>query len=157
MKAPCNTVLFLCTGNYYRSRFAEEYFNALAPSRLSNWRAASRALAIEMGVANVGPISPHTLEELERRQYHAIEPDRKPLQCTESDLQQANLIIALKEAEHRPMLARRFPAWPDKVTYWHIHDVDQEQPINGLREIARNVEQLMDELELYQSQEEMVL
>jgi len=25
-----NTVLFLCTGNYYRSRFAEVFFNAVA-------------------------------------------------------------------------------------------------------------------------------
>ena len=24
------TVLFLCTANYYRSRFAEEYFNLMA-------------------------------------------------------------------------------------------------------------------------------
>jgi protein-tyrosine phosphatase len=31
-------VLFLCTGNYYRSRFAEEMFN------LGRWRASALAL-----------------------------------------------------------------------------------------------------------------
>ncbi len=148
MNAPCKTVLFLCTGNYYRSRFAEEFFNALAPGRIPNWRAASRGLAIERGALNVGPISPHTLEELAHRNLDAMAPDRKPLQCTEEDLDHADLIIALKEGEHRPILIQRFPAWPDRVTYWHIHDVDQDHPTNALPEIARNVENLMNELEL---------
>lgn len=40
------TVLFLCTGNYYRSRFAEIYFNALAAQRGSPWRADSRVAAV---------------------------------------------------------------------------------------------------------------
>lgn len=52
------TVLFLCTGNYYRSRFAEEIFNARAAALGLDWRAESRALAIERGKNNVGPISP---------------------------------------------------------------------------------------------------
>lgn len=141
------TLLFLCTGNYYRSRFAEELFNALASTRLPNWRATSRALAIEMGAANIGPISPHTLEELEQRNLHARDPDRPPVQCTVEDLNEAILIIALKEEEHRPMLVSRFLGWSDKVTYWHIHDVGQDHPSNALAEIAKNVQHLIDELE----------
>src|SRR5947209_4616021 len=50
-------VLFLCTGNYYRSRFAEAFFNARAPKADVPWRAASRGLAIELGVNNPGPMS----------------------------------------------------------------------------------------------------
>jgi len=37
-----NTVLFLCTGNYYRSRFAEILFNAVAAKEGLGWRADSR-------------------------------------------------------------------------------------------------------------------
>lgn len=51
------SVLFLCTGNYYRSRFAEEFFNHWAEQYVLNWLARSRALAIERGKVNVGPIS----------------------------------------------------------------------------------------------------
>jgi protein-tyrosine phosphatase len=47
------TVLFLCTGNYYRSRLAEVYFNALAPGWRLRWRADSRALRLNS--ANPGP------------------------------------------------------------------------------------------------------
>ena len=39
------TLLFLCTGNYYRSRYAEELFNHRAAPAGLNWRAQSRGLA----------------------------------------------------------------------------------------------------------------
>ncbi|MBN2191381.1 MAG: hypothetical protein JW751_01075 [Polyangiaceae bacterium] len=38
-------VLFLCTGNYYRSRFAEAVFSHGASQRAVGWRALSRGLA----------------------------------------------------------------------------------------------------------------
>ena len=47
------TILFLCTGNYYRSRFAEVLFNSLADRMGMPWRASSRGLALERGVDNV--------------------------------------------------------------------------------------------------------
>ena len=51
------TVLFLCTGNYYRSRFAEILFNSVAGKMGLPWKASSRGLALERGVNNVGPIA----------------------------------------------------------------------------------------------------
>src|SRR5262249_57225544 len=51
------TVLFLCTGNYYRSRFAEALFNSVAGRMGLPWRASSRGLALERGVNNVGPMA----------------------------------------------------------------------------------------------------
>ena len=62
------TVLFLCTGNYYRSRFAEELFNHKAAASGIGWKAQSRALAIERGVHNVGPLSPFALHGLTARE-----------------------------------------------------------------------------------------
>jgi len=41
------TVLFLCSGNYYRSRFAEIFFNWLAEEKSLSWRAESRAIRIK--------------------------------------------------------------------------------------------------------------
>lgn len=51
-------LLFLCTGNYYRSRFAEMLFNALTAQLDLNWNADSRGIATERGSQNIGPISP---------------------------------------------------------------------------------------------------
>ncbi|HWG47254.1 MAG TPA: hypothetical protein VN688_31115 [Gemmataceae bacterium] len=39
------TVLFLCTGNYYRSRFVEVLFNSVADRMGLSWRASSNTHA----------------------------------------------------------------------------------------------------------------
>jgi protein-tyrosine phosphatase len=139
-------VLFLCTGNYYRSRFAEELFNHRAPLLGVSWNATSRALAIERGINNVGPLSVHTRKALEERSIPARGADRMPAPCSLSDLEAAKLVVALKEAEHRPLLTGRFCGWEDRVTYWHVDDVDFALPEAALSEIDRHVEDLIQRL-----------
>jgi len=68
------TVLFLCTGNYYRSRFAEELFNHHAERAGLDWTAQSRGLALERGAHNVGPISPVALHGLKEWQSPLVGP-----------------------------------------------------------------------------------
>ncbi|HTV34280.1 MAG TPA: hypothetical protein VME69_14495 [Methylocella sp.] len=58
------TVLFLCTGNYYRSRFAEELFNFAAPSPCPGWTATSRGSRL---INNIGPIARPAAEALRQR------------------------------------------------------------------------------------------
>src|SRR4051812_22380778 len=74
-------VLFLCTGNYYRSRFAEIYFNWLARQQDIGWSADSRGLALDG--CNYGPISRHTLNCLTERGINSDSYDRFPLPATE--------------------------------------------------------------------------
>jgi hypothetical protein len=62
------TVRFLCTGNYYRSRFAEILFNSVAGKLGLRWRASSRGLALERGVNNVGPMAVSAITALEARE-----------------------------------------------------------------------------------------
>ena len=135
-------VLFLCTGNYYRSRFAEHLFNEQARSAGLGWEASSRALAIERGKDNVGPISIHAAEALAERGVR-VSTERMPLPCTVEDLISADLTIAVEEAEHRPLLSERFAGWETRVTYWHVRDIEGETPANALAEIDRHVEKLI--------------
>jgi protein-tyrosine phosphatase len=138
-------ILFLCTGNYYRSRFAEEVFNHLARQAGLDWVASSRGLAPDPR-CNVGPISRHAASALAVRGLSPTDAARMPMELTESDLSGAHLIVALKEAEHRQMLRRQFPSWPDKVRYWHIHDLDLATPEQATGEIEQLIKALMEDL-----------
>ncbi len=140
------TVLFLCTGNYYRSRFAEILFDALAKRAGLRWRAASCGVAIELGFGNVGPLSEATVERLAALGISTEGYLRLPRQVGEDDFQRADLIIALKEAEHRPLLRSRYPGWEERVEYWHIHDTDLAPPEQALREIEHEVRGLIAQL-----------
>jgi protein-tyrosine phosphatase len=75
-----------------------------------------------------------------------------PLLCRECDLAEASLVIALKELEHRPMIAARFNGWADRATYWHVHDVDQATPADALSEIETLVRQLVAHLQSHRTQ-----
>ena len=139
-------LLFLCTGNYYRSRFAELLFNALAPAHHLPWQAFSRGVALDMGVGNVGPMSPLAIHTLQARGITSDGFTRYPMQVQEDDLQGAQIIIALQEAEHRPYLSARYPAWVDQVEYWHVRDCVPTLAYDPLQEITCAVRQLIARL-----------
>jgi len=56
-------VLFICTGNYYRSRFAEAVFNHRAQALGLPYRAFSRGLAIDLAQGDLSALTQRALEE----------------------------------------------------------------------------------------------
>lgn len=77
-----NTILFICTGNYYRSRYAEIYFNHLVSKIDLDWRAFSRGLEASAG-RNEGAISKFALKRLAQRELSPGDPARFPMQLEE--------------------------------------------------------------------------
>lgn len=139
-----DTVLFLCTGNYYRSRYAEHYFNAQARLKNLPWQASSRGL--QPSLENLGFMSRDALTRLRSQGIEPAEPLRYPQDLCEEDLAAASLIVAVKEAEHRPMMEACFPDWAERVRYWTIHDLDVADAASGLGALEEAVQKLLGEL-----------
>jgi protein-tyrosine phosphatase len=142
------SVLFLCTGNYYRSRFAEELFNALAPDQCPGWTALSRGVAVDLGSGNIGPVAHATAEALRARGLAFDRAAaRMPLQVAQADLEAADHIVALKRDEHLPLMRQRFANWlaanpPDRIEYWQVHDIDFALPHHALPQVETHVRDL---------------
>ncbi len=138
-------LLFICTGNYYRSRFAEAWFNFRIQGRLDGWRAISRGL--DIGWAPPG-MSADTRDAIKRFSIPEECYTHQKTALTEACLKNAELVYALKETEHKPMIMRQFPQWESKVHYWEIHDLDVAGPEVTIPEICLKVDQLISSLEI---------
>ena len=141
-------ILFVCTGNYYRSRFAEIIFNHLAREQAAPVRAFSRGLRLNP-VKNTGVISPHTLTYLEQLNISLADAGTA-VKLDPSDLTRAAHIIVLDETEHRTMMQSSFPDWEHRVTYWSFEDDYIVSPEQVLPALQRRVEELFEELRMTQ-------
>jgi protein-tyrosine phosphatase len=137
------TVLFVCTGNYYRSRYAELRFNALVPPALG-WRAESRGFA--PSPLNPGPINADVLERLGALGMLPQGAPRQPQTLLEADLQAAGRIIALDEDEHAPYVASMFPRWRERFAYWRVADLHAMTVPEALGALDALVDELIAEL-----------
>ena len=137
------TLLFLCTGNYYRSRFAELYLRHLATEHEINWHVDSRGL--QLFSDNEGSLSQHTVSECEKFGI-STEPLRLPMSLQEDDLVRAEVTIAVKETEHRPLIRKMFPHWEERIEYWEVHDLDVAPADETLSQLRLHVDSLFERL-----------
>ena len=135
------TVLFLCTGNYYRSRYAEILFNARAQEMGLAWNAVSRGLAPDP--RNPGPMSRDTMAALQRQGITVEEYLRLPIKVTDNDFESNHHIVAVKEAEHRLMIQRDYPHRLENVEFWHVHDLDCCGPEEAIPHLDQEVSGLV--------------
>ena len=143
-----DTVMFVCSGNFYRSRFAEALFNFHAIHRGLAWRAESRGFHPHLATED---LSNEARAALELRNIPLALTRRKPTRLELPDLFDAALVICLKEAEHRPLMAERFSNWAERVRYWHINDIDVEPSGTALIALEQNVLGLIEKLERRQT------
>jgi protein-tyrosine phosphatase len=137
------TVLFICTGNIYRSRYAEAYFNHRARALGLTARATSRGLRTDLVTEDLSPFAAGAMQE---RGIRADDTAPSRRQMAPEDLERADLVIALREAEHRPMFAERFPAWEERVRYWDVADRDEWTTEQMVEAVEQSTERLLEEL-----------
>lgn len=119
-------ILFLCTGNFYRSRMAEEMFNHFAEERGVTARAFSRGLLRSFeNSGNVGSFSSFALHVLTRYGIAPRRADEFPQRVTADELCDSDVVIALYQRVHAPMMTDQFPEFAAKVIYWSVPDLDE--------------------------------
>jgi protein-tyrosine phosphatase len=137
-----NRILFLCIGNY-RSRYAEELFNHRAKTEGLGQARIFQGSGERGSPDNIGPMSRFVLEALQLKAVVPAGATRHPQPCSLADFDKAQLVIALKEVEHRPTIERRFPELDDKIIYWDVDDVEFAPPSEALAMIDDLVEELI--------------
>ncbi len=121
-------VLFICSGNYYRSRLAEILFNHESAAAGLAWEAESRGL---LSTGELKGMSEHAIAHLKQAKLAdlAAPRPRDPLVADVEDLTSADLVIALCREEHKPMIEQKFLALAKamhktgRIRYWNIYDI----------------------------------
>ena len=141
-----NRLLFLCTANYYRSRFAEQYFNHHARLQGLAWQADSKALTRDPAFEGVeGPMSEHTVRYLIDI---GLTPDqgRFPARVEDDHFDQYHRVIAASRDEHRPMMMDHFPHRADSIDYFTVEYLHIYGPNQALPTLAASLDSLLLEL-----------
>jgi protein-tyrosine phosphatase len=160
-------LVFVCSGNYYRSRLAEILFNHGAESSGLAWIAESRGL---LRAGDLKGLSEHATAYLKRAKLeHLASEPRNPLTMDVEDLTDSDLVIALCREEHQPMVEQKFLSLGKAMTksgrirYWNIYDIPgppkaivrllggghrgpSQPPESGTEHIALAVNRLINEL-----------
>ena len=120
-------VLFICSGNYYRSRLAEILFNHEAAGSGLAWEAESRGL---LSTGELKGMSEHAIAHLKQAKLGTLAArPRDPLVADVEDLTEADLVIAMCREEHQPMIEQKFLALAKamhktgRIRYWNIYDI----------------------------------
>ena len=91
-------VLFVCSGNYYRSRLAEILFNHEAAAAGLAWESGSRGL---LKAHQLKGMSGHTAAYLKEAELtHLAAEPRDPIPIDVEDLTNSDLIVAMCRQEH---------------------------------------------------------
>ncbi|MFZ5821050.1 MAG: hypothetical protein ACOYYJ_14225, partial [Chloroflexota bacterium] len=89
-------------------------------------RAFSRGLLRSFeDTGNVGSFSSFALRVLTRYGISPHRADEFPQRVTADELRDSDVVIALYQRDHAPMLAEQFPEFAEKVIYWSVPDLDE--------------------------------
>lgn len=160
-------LLFVCSGNYYRSRLAELLFNHAAEAGGLAWRAESRGL---LKAGDLKGLSEHAIAYLRENELgHLADEPRDPLTLDVEDVTDSDLVIGMCRDEHEPMINQKFLSLAralnkaGRIRYWQIYDIPapprpivrllggghkgpSQPPVSGTEHISLAVKVLLEEL-----------
>jgi protein-tyrosine phosphatase len=130
-------VLFVCTGNYYRSKFADIYFNHISNLN-KNSKAISRGINIDLK-NNIGNISGFAFNYLTELDINIPNVERAK-SLVLKDVEQSDLIVGLDYDEHYKFLTSNFPFASNKMMFWKIPDLYKDDAKIALSKLKRKID-----------------
>jgi protein-tyrosine phosphatase len=61
-----------------------------------------------------------------------------PKLCETAAATSEHFVVAVKEAEHRPLMREQFAKWEHVPDYWNVHDVEDAAPAEAIQ-IAKHI------------------
>lgn len=156
-RVPVKQVCFVCTGNLYRSKYAEACFNKLCiDNGVNDVRAFSRGLAVqptedyEHGEAFTVPIrlAVPAYERMVERNFPFCLMGPTNVMLSEYDCASSDVIVLMNKNEHLPWMEERFPNHLDKLECYEIGD-KHYLPENGYDGPEWEPEDALDAVELH--------
>lgn len=139
-------LLFVCSGNYYRSRFAEAYLNYLSDLFSLDIKAESRGLAIHFAdelAEEFGEISKDTKERCNSLGIPKKYWDKNRESIRREDFENFDQIICLDLEEHAPMIKEQFPDQIYSVCYLKVKDIFDWEPKQTLDSISETIQEMV--------------
>ena len=138
-------VLFVCTWNIYRSRFAEEVFNFFAKKSNSKHQAFSAGFRV--GNYNFRTIYYPALDNLKKLNIVPLRPNDFSKHIDDVDLYEYDKIICMDEGEHKPMVLGNPSLQKDLFQYWDIIDQPKVKSEISLPKCYQKVKNLLSDFE----------
>ena len=141
-------ILFLCTGNYYRSRYAEAYMKHLSSLLKLGVDCTSAGFEISKAdkLSNMyGEISPFTKKRLVDQQIFNLASEIRT-ELNNSLLLMSDKIIIIDKEEHTKYLCDYSAIKDMDVVYWNAKDIQDWAPKITLDLIEINCQNLASEI-----------
>lgn len=136
---------FICMGNYFRSRLAEELAWYYATQNGLEVYVDSGGLSDIPNSRNPGAIAQVTLEYLASKNITPRNATRFPKSCTDIDVHGADLVICTDIDEQEKLFNRAFPDYSGVLIGWQARD-KPHPPLQTMELIDKNVVELINTL-----------
>ena len=134
---------FVCMGNYYRSRLAEELALHYAAQYEVEIAADSGGLSKIPNQTNIGPIARETLRYLAEKDVTPRHANRLPKNCDWEAIAAADMVILTDDDEQRYLFVEQFPEHEAKLIGWHARDKKYDPGLRTLELIDIRTEELI--------------
>lgn len=113
---------FVCMGNYYRSRLAEELAVYYAEKYGLDVIADSGGLSDVEHSRNPGPIAKATIRYLEDKNIEPRSAKRYPKRVAREEVFASDIVILTDEDEQRHLFIQEFPDFAGNMIGWRARD-----------------------------------